>query len=49
MRRLVKIALWIAVLYVVVIGLQACATSKAHRAKFDGERYNLEKRHKRWP
>ena len=50
-RNIAKVALWIAVLWVVVIGLQACATHKpTPRAKFDSTRNSdLHKQHKRWP
>lgn len=50
MRGLAKIALWIAVLWVVSIGLQACAGHKpASRSKFDSTRNSdLHKQHKRW-
>lgn len=51
MRGAAKIILWAFVLWVVVIGLQACATQKpTPRAKFDSTRNSdLHKQHKRWP
>lgn len=48
MKRLARIALWIAVLYVTAIGLQACASKRpASQSKFDQPKYDLHKRHKR--
>ena len=42
MTRLARIALWCLVIYVVVVGLQACGTKKAYKA-----RYDLDLRHER--
>lgn len=43
-----RIAIWCLVLYAVVVGLQACGTSKTtSQSKFDAPKYDLHKRHKR--
>jgi len=48
MKRLARIALWIVMLYVITIGLQACASKRpASQSKFDQPKYDLDRRHKR--
>ena len=50
MRNAARFVLWCAVVYVIAVGLQACAAKKpVHRSKFDSPKYNLNKTHKRWP